>query len=260
MATSYWQDRMAQSQAILSRKSEKQIQKQLRKYYATAAKSVIDDFEATYNHLLATIERGKEPTPADLYKLEKYWQIQGKLRQTLNRLGEKEIEMLTRAFEENYFDIYYGLNLPVDMKFSSISEEAVTHLINSVWCADGKTWSARIWDNTAMLADTLNDGLINSLLTGKKSSELKKQLMNNFNASYSQASRLVNTELAHIQTVAAEQRYKDSGIERLQVWADADERRCDVCGKLHEKIFRLGETLPVPAHPNCRCCILPVID
>lgn len=231
----------------------------MQKYYATAAKSVIDEFENTYNHLLASIEEGREATPADLYKLEKYWEMQGKLRQSLNKLGEKEIEMLTRIFESSYSDIYNGLDLPSDLKFSGISKDTAHHLINSVWCADGKSWSSRVWDNTGKLAETLNDELINTLLTGKKTTDLKTKLQESFSTSYSEANRLVRTELAHIQT-AAEQRYKDSGIEYVEVWADKDERQCEVCGKLHQKKYRIGETIPIPAHPNCRCCIVPVVE
>lgn len=69
----YWKDRMALAQTALTNKSAKQIQKQMKKYYGRAMKRIISDFEATYNKLLATVEEGKQPTPADLYKLDKYW-------------------------------------------------------------------------------------------------------------------------------------------------------------------------------------------
>lgn len=256
----YWEDRYAKSQAALSGKSERQIQKQMKKYYANAARSVIDEFEKTYNHLLLAVEQGKQPTPADLYKLEKYWEMSGNLRKTLNNLAYKEIEMLMDFFRLSYFDIYYGLDLPTDAKFSTLSEETVQHLLTSIWCADGKSWSSRVWDNTGKLAEALNEELINTILTGKKTTDLKKNLIERFNVNYSEANRLVRTELAHIQTMAAEKRYKDAGIEFVEVWADEDERRCKVCGKLHQKKYRLGEALPIPAHPNCRCCIVPVID
>lgn len=232
----------------------------MQKYYANAAKSVIDDFINTYIHLLNSIEDGRQPTPADLYKLEKYWEMQGNLRKSLNSLGEKEIEALTKIFEANFLDIYNGLDLPTDAMFSNLSEDTVQHLINSVWCADGKSWSSRVWDNTSNLAEALNDELINTLLTGKKTTYLKDKLQEQFNVSYSEANRLVRTELAHIQTVAAEQRYKNCGIEWAQVWADKDERQCDICGKLHKTKYRIGEKMPIPAHPNCRCCIVPVVE
>lgn len=257
---SYWQDRYAEGQAALSRKSEAEIQKQMKKYYSRAAKSVISEFENTYTHLLASIEDGRQPTPADLYKLEKYWQAQGKIRKSLNNLGEIEIEMLTRLFEKSYLDIYKGLDLPDGgAMFNTLSDDTVKHLINSVWCNDGKAWSERVWNNTNNLMEALNNELINTLLTGKKTSRLKEVLQTQFNASYAEANRLVRTELAHIQTMAAEQRYKDAGIEEAQIWADKDERQCDICGKLHKTKYRIGEKMPIPAHPNCRCCIVPVI-
>lgn len=256
----YWQDRNAKMQAALTLKNEKQIQQQIRKYYASAAKSVISDFENTYAHLLASIEKGRQPTPADLYKLQKYWEMTGNLQKSLNNLGDIEIEVLTQLFKANYLDIYNGLDLPTDAMFNSLSDEVVNQMINSVWCADGKTWSTRIWDSKGKLADILNEELINTLLTGKKTTDLKNKLQEHFNSTYYEANRLVKTELAHIQTVAAQQRYKDAGLNEFQVWADKDERRCEICGKLHKKKYKINEAAPIPAHPNCRCCIVPVIE
>ena len=69
----YWQDRVAEAQKQIADKTIEETQKQLRKYYTRAAEHCIDSFEATYDKLLTTIEKGKEPTPADLYKLDKYW-------------------------------------------------------------------------------------------------------------------------------------------------------------------------------------------
>ena len=257
---SYWQDRMAESQAKLSRKNIKQIEKQLAKYYGTAAKQIIEDFEATHNKLLATIEDGKQPTPADLYKLDRYWQMQGQMRQNLRKLGEKQIATLTKMFELQFFDIYYSIGIEGATAFSTIDSAAAQQLINQIWVADGKSWSQRIWDNTELLADTLNNELINCVATGKKTTDLKNLLQENFGVSYSRADALIRTEIAHIQTVAAKQRYEDYGIQEVEIWADEDERRCEVCGKLHQTKYKIGAHVPIPAHPRCRCCIVPVIE
>lgn len=109
------------------------------------------------------------------------------------------------------------------------------------------------------MKQTLNDELIKCVISGKKTSELTKLLQERFGVSYNRAATVVRTETAHIQTQAAQQRYKNYGITEVEVFADEDERRCDVCGKLHQKKFPIGGTMPVPAHPNCRCCIIPVI-
>jgi hypothetical protein len=47
----------------------------LKKYYRAAADDVVNQFVATYDKLLTALGEGKAPTPADLYKLDKYWQM-----------------------------------------------------------------------------------------------------------------------------------------------------------------------------------------
>lgn len=261
MANKYWAERMAKAQDAITKKNIRQIEKQLAKYYKQAAARVIDDFEATYNKLLTTIEDGKEPTPADLYKLDKYWQAQAQMRSELRRLGEKEIVALTKAFELDFFDVYYSIALQdKESTYNTIDTEAVQQMINQIWCADGKSWSARIWENGDRLAEALNNELIHCVASGKKTTELKNLLQERFGVSYGRADALVRTELAHIQTQAAKKRYQDYGVQEVEIWADEDERRCDVCGQLHQKRYPMGAHIPIPAHPKCRCCIVPVVD
>lgn len=256
----YWQDRMAAAQQALTNRTTKQIERKMRAYYKRAAEQVMADFESTYEKLLATVEAGKEPTPADLYKLDKYWKMQGQMKEELRKLGSRQIKALTEAFETNFFEVYYSLGMEGLSAFYTIDAEGARQLINQIWVADGKSWSQRVWENTEKLAQTLNDELINCVVSGKPTSSLKKVLQERFNVSYSAADSLARTELAHIQTQAAQQRYKDYGISKVQVWADPDERRCEICGELHKKIYPAGAAIPIPAHPRCRCTLIPVIE
>lgn len=256
----YWQDRMAKAQDALTMKNQKKIEKQLAKYYASAAKQIIADFEAVYDKILTQKAEGKEITPADLYKLDSYWAMQGALRQELRKLGEKEISLLNKYFETNFFNIYYSINIEGKKAFNTINAEGAQALINSIWVADGKSFSQRVWDDTDKLLETLNEQLLHCIITGKKTTQLKQVLQERFGVSYNNADTIARTELAHVQTIAAQERYKSYGISEVQIWADADERRCSECGKLHRKIYPAGASVPIPAHPRCRCCIVPVID
>jgi len=38
-----------------------------------------------------------------------------------------------------------------------------------------------------------------------------------------------------------------------------DNRTCPICAKPDGKRFGINDSLPIPAHPRCRCCALPVI-
>lgn len=267
MSNKYWAERQAAVQDELNKRSEKKIQKQLIKYYADAARKVISDFEATYNKLLTTIEDGREPTPADLYKLDKYWEMQGQLRQVLNKLGEKEVALLTKEFETNFFEVYYSLNIDGMKSFSTVNTEIANQLINSIWCLDGKHFSQRIWKNTELLAQTLNDNLVHCVTTGKKPTELVKLLERRFEVSYHQAETLVRTEIAHVQTEAAKKRYQDYGLLKYQILGNEDDscgNHSIDCHKMDGKQFlyaemRIGTNAP-PFHPNCKCRIIPVVE
>lgn len=260
MSNYYWQDRMAKTQEALTKKNQKHINKQLRKYYGSAAEKIIADFETVYNKILAQKADGKDVSSADLYKLDSYWAMQGALRQELRKLGEKEISLLTKYFELNFFDIYYSINIEGKKAFNTIDSAGAQALINSIWVADGKSFSQRVWDDTDKLLETLNEQLLHCVITGKKTTQLKQVLQERFGVSYNNADTIARTELAHIQTTAAQERYKSYGISEVQIWADADERRCPECGKLHRKIYPAGASVPIPAHPRCRCCIVPVIN
>lgn len=255
----YWQKRMKEAQEKQANKSIKETQKQLRAYYIRAMKSVLDGFTATYDKLLSTMGEGEIPTPADLYKLDKYWKLQGRLKRELQRLGDNQIAELSKKFEEEFWCIYEAMALTSQEAFSSMSKEGARQLINQIWCADGKSWSQRVWNNTDRLQQALNDKLTECVITGKTTSQLKKFLQDEFGVSYNRADTIVRTEMAHIQTQAARQRYQEYGIQEIEIYADTDNRTCPICAKLDGKRFGINDSLPIPAHPRCRCCALPVI-
>ena len=264
---SYWAQRQAKIQDKISVKTIKEINKQFQEYYGRAAVKIIAEFENVYNKLLASQEEGRELSPADLYKLDKYWQAQAQLRKELQKLGEREIATLTKVFEVHFFEIYYSFAIPGKAAFNTIDTQGAQQIINEIWCADGKQWSQRVWDNTNHLAATLNEEFIHIVSTGKKTTDLKNKLQERFNVSYSRANTLVRTEVAHIQTQAAKQRYVDYGLEFYEILGNDD----DSCGnqgvdchKLDGEKFRYSEMRTgvnaPPFHPNCRCAIVPVVD
>lgn len=256
----YWDNRIAAAQDRITQKNIKQVNAKMRKYYKSLAQGVINDFEATYNKLLATVTAGQQPTPADLYKLDKYWQMQSSLQAKLKSLNARNYKLMFSMFKLNYQEVYQSLNLPNLELFSTVDEKAVEQVINQIWCADGKSWSQRIWENTARLQQTLEEGLLQCVATGKPSSYLKQVLMDRFNVSYGRADALVRTELAHIQTMAAQQRYRDYGIQEVELLVEPDARTCPICEKLSGKKYSINDRMPVPLHPKCRCCMIPVVN
>lgn len=266
MKDEYWLNRVAKTQNAISEKTIAQVEKQLKIYYKNAMKKIIKEFESVYDKILNTVEDGREITPADLYKLDTYWSMQGQLKAEMQKLGDKEIELLSRAFEQEYYYVYLSAlpDIKPSKHFNTIAAQTAKQVVNHVWLNDGKSFSQRVWKNTERLTETLNEELIHCVVTGRPTKELTGLLQERFSVSYNNADMLVKTEIAHVQTQAAKDRYQDAGLKYYQFYADPDERTCGICEHLHNKKFLYSEMQPgvnaPPMHPRDRCCIVPVVE
>lgn len=266
---SYWADRQENELNKVSMKTEAEINKQLDKYYMSAFKQVLKDFEAVYNALMAQIAAGEQVTVAKLYALDRYWQMQGRLRNLCEKLGNNEVALLSKKFEEQWEEVYQAAALPSDIAFTQVSESNAKQMIQSTWLADGKTFSDRVWKNTEDLVATLNEDFVHVVITGGDTGKVIKKLetmvREDVSKARSKARTLVTTEVNHIQTEAAAKRYKDAGLDEYMFLGrekHEKELHCD-CKKLDGKIFSfsekvIGKNCP-PMHPNCRCRIKPVM-
>ncbi len=260
MANKYWADRQERELNVISTKTEAEINAKLDKYYMSVMKQVIADFEAVYNALLAQLADGEQPTVAKLYAMDKYWQMQARLRNLCEKLGNKEVALLSKQFEDEWEHIYKAAALPSDEAFTHISESNAEAMIQTTWLADNKNFSTRVWDNVGRLITTLDEELISVVAAGRSTNDLRNKLMERFNVSRSQANTLIRTEVCHIQTAAAEKRYKDDGLEEyIYLGREEHELGCD-CKKHNGKTFRFDDPKAPrpPLHPNCRCRIAPV--
>lgn len=220
--------------------------------------NVIDEFTALLDKVRQQAADGKNITPADLYKLDKYWKLQAQSRAELEKLGYKQLSALGKTFEANFFEVYHALEIDGLDAFTTLDKQGVQQMINQIWVADGKTYSQRVWKNVEKLISTLNEELIHCVASGKSTKDLKKMLTRRFEVSYSQADTLIRTELCHIQTQAAQKRYEDYGIEYVEVLVDDD--ACEKCKELRGKKWLTTATPPLPVHPNERCVLVPVIE
>jgi SPP1 gp7 family putative phage head morphogenesis protein len=260
MANKYWADRQERELNVISTKTEAEINAKLDKYYMSVMKQVIADFEAVYNSLLAQLADGEKPTVAKLYAMDKYWQMQARLRNLCEKLGNKEVALLSKEFEDEWKHVYDKAALPSDEAFTHISESNAKAMINSTWLADNKNFSTRVWGNVEKLIATLDEELIDVVVAGRNTKDLRNKLIERFNVSRSQANTLIRTEVCHIQTAAAEKRYKDDGLEEyIYLGREEHDLGCD-CKKHNGKRYRFDDpTAPrPPLHPNCRCRIAPV--
>ena len=265
MSNNYWLKRQEREKEALANKTQEEINIQLNKYYSDCIKKVIDAFEATYDKLLAAMDDGKEVTVADLYKLDRYWQMQAQLAQLCKELGNKEIELLSKEFVNEWQDVYKSVALTSDEAFTRVDTRMAEQMIKTNWVGDGKDFSQRVWNNTKELAATLNDQLVYCVTTGAKTKDLRNLLMERFSVSRSKANTLIRTETRRISTQATAQRYEDDGLTQYRIKGREEADGCSkACHEMDGKIFyfkdmQIGKNAP-PFHPNCRCIITPILD
>lgn len=260
----YWADRQENELNKISTKTEAEINAQLNKYYISAMKKIMAEFETVYNRYISAISSGDTPSISLLYRMDRYWQMQANLRNICEDLGNKEAKLLSKKFEEQWEETYQAAALPTELIYTIPSESNAKQMINSIWVADGKSFSDRIWKNTEDLVKTLNEDLTHIVVTGGSTVDLRKKLetmvREEVTKARSKANTLIRTETAHIQYESAKQRYIDNGIEEfIFLGREEHDIGCD-CKKLDGKKFRFDdpEAPKLPRHPNCRCRIAPV--
>ncbi|MBO8180272.1 MAG: minor capsid protein [Archaeoglobus sp.] len=108
----------------------------------------------------------------------------------------------------------------------------------------------------------VRDGIIN----GKSMREVANDLKQVFNTRKWRLNTIARTEVIRASNFGRYEAWKKSGVVVGKEWVTAfDDRTCPECAAMDgdqaslEKPFRNGVLMP-PAHPNCRCTAIPIID
>lgn len=141
-----------------------------------------------------------------------------------------------------------------------------TKLANSIVNASfhNATFSDRIWMHQDLLKSDLNKLLQIGLIQGKNPKTLATELRKRFNVKQSDAERLMQTELARVQTDAQKKSYIENGFDEYEYIACGSSDVCDTCKLMDGKVFKVKDMMPglnaPPMHPRCHCSTAPHID
>jgi SPP1 gp7 family putative phage head morphogenesis protein len=112
-----------------------------------------------------------------------------------------------------------------------------------------------------LLADTLESGAGYSELARNL---LKDQITSRVVTDASRAGTIAVTEMSRALNTATVDNYKQFGVEKVE-WLAIDTGVCEICPANEAQgpipigqMFESGDTEP-PAHPNCRCTVVPVV-
>lgn len=172
---------------------------------------------------------------------------------------------LKDAYEDGYFSTMFDAqkNAGVGVSFTTPGGKQLETAIREKWL--GQNYSDRIWADKKKLTDNIEHMLSQEFVRGRGPNDIARDFADRLNVSYSNAQRLIRTEINYISNKGSLQAYKDTGIvEKYRFIATLDNRTSDGCRDLDGEIFELkeakvGVNLP-PLHPYCRSTTVPHFD
>jgi len=179
----------------------------------------------------------------------------------LNDFKDYQIDFVTDVVEDVYTTALSKTAKLIGFKtdFGLVRKEMIDRAVNAP--INGKTFSNRIWDNTNKLANRIYNDVIDCVKNGEQPKRIIKKIKDDYGVSAYQAKRLVNTEVAKVVNAAQMDIYRDSGVVEKVMWtATLETNTCETCAELDGKEFDLDKVPHCPQHPNCLCCLVPVVD
>lgn len=211
----------------------------------------------------------KYNAPAYSYRISRYEALQQNIDIELKKLANIEqqiteiryIDTIKDAYYHNIYDIQKGTGL--SFSFAQIDDRTTTLLLNENWI-DNANFSQRIWNNSEKLGEYLRTQLTAASMSGKSINKIAQELSEYMNVGLYNATRLVRTEVNHFANEAEMLSYEELGIEKYRYIATLDNRTCEHCAELDNKVFKVkdrksGKNCP-PIHSNDRCTTVAEFD
>ena len=294
---SYWQRRRARADARLGkaernvakraeayyREELKRLEKEIAAFYAEFAEGQVDAYKAAFKKLSADDERmlwedcdrfaaehperaWMVPVRKGMYRLTRLEGLQHSARLGLAKATARTEDLLTGHFEEAAREAAKAVS--DTMGFDFYDDGAVRRFVGTKW-ADGKSFSERIWDNTAKLAEYVSGDMAKALARGDSYAKLRDEIARRFvGQSVSNIMRVVQTEGTYVSRQVQGEEMKRAGFDAYYIDSVEDKHTCGTCRSIsklsHERPFRFedakpGENYP-PLHPRCRCEVNPAVD
>lgn len=177
-------------------------------------------------------------------------QAGGSVRDILRRMLQQSADLGVSVAIEQFEGIGYGFNWTLA---NQAAAEWVERYTVQLYDGISQTTNRRL---TTAIADWIENG---DTLT-----DLRRELEPIFGRQ--RAELIASTEVTRAYAEANELAYRESGIASGREWRTAeDERVCPVCGPLEGEQRPFGQSFGdgvnnPPAHPRCRCWIVPVVE
>lgn len=267
----YWEARSQQTMAE-AMASASQIETYTRRIYRQTLSSLVQE----YNSILEPYILDKETGEINLAKLAKEMKYNKGFNSKIARLDtmiaevakrvssteqKKLLTHLTNTYKNTVVKNIADIQENSDSLYL-LNDNFVNNAIRRNWTQDGIEFSGRIWNTNRNMSEKLRSTISRGLIEGKSLPKMEREFKGIFNNTTYNVQRIIRTETFAIMNQANLDTYAELGAEEVEIKSNF--RGCDKCAEWNGRIVKIEEakvgiTIP-PAHPNCRCCILPVVE
>lgn len=177
---------------------------------------------------------------------------------TIDGLFDKSFE----AFESNMEShLRYILERENDFFDTDID---LDEILSTPWGDDKRTWRDRLWSYKKQWLNVIGKDLKQHFLKQSEYEDVIDSLDDRFESMERILWRLYESESTATNSIARQQIFKELGAKKYRVYTRVDERRCELCGSFHGRVFpmsayEVGVTAS-PFHSHCRCWEVPILE
>ncbi|WP_231578588.1 minor capsid protein [Geobacillus kaustophilus] len=180
-----------------------------------------------------------------------------------NGLQEYTYTGLVDVYQNSYYHFMYDFamaGIPANVQI--LDDSTMREVMSYNW--SGKEFSERIWGHEQETMKQIRKSLEQSFIIGRSIDRTAKEIVKVTDVAYSRAEALVRTEASFFHNLAAQNSYRDAGMEKYEILATLDMRTSDICryqdGKVYNvKDYKPGTNAP-PFHVRCRTTTIPYFD
>lgn len=172
--------------------------------------------------------------------------------------------LFQKEYKDGFFRGVYHLQHSIGFGFDFVKPPV--DAIYKVLMRDfsSKNFSERIWSGQKRLGRKLQDALSVGLIRGETPEDITKRLLKRVDVSFSDARRLVRTEMARVHEESSLTSYAQMDVEKYEFLATLDRKTSKICQEKDGKVYdvkeaKVGINMP-PMHPNCRSTTVPYFE
>lgn len=155
-----------------------------------------------------------------------------------------------------------------------VYDDAIRDLLGREWRA---MYGTELDDLILRIRRALNSGLLEGegiddvmrrvrdamgVETDRRRGQLGSAQRAGYRANFNRVQAITRTVINQVSSNAAVEAYRANKdiLSGYQWLAARDERVCPQCAGLNGTVYRLNDAIRPPAHPNCRCTVIPMVD